>query len=283
MNRLENFDVFAIPFSEIFCDEEFNCRGEFTLQSVQELAASIRDNGLKFPIVVQPAADVEGLQPGYQYRLVAGYRRFIATSKHLQWNTIPSRVAAGLTPKEASLFNLLENLERKDLNQLEEAQALLKQFPHSTVREIAAEIHRSTKWVTQRQLLMRQPDEVRQMVASGRLTLQMVQEAIHPIKSKAAKIVTARRLSMDGSDGWKQGRREYRMKTRPRNRSEINDKIALMLEMGIHDVAPIVTRFAAWCARGISDEEINRDLTEFLNQSKEKQVLVWGRRSPPLS
>lgn len=266
MNRLEHFDVFAIPLAEIFYDEEFNCRHEFTLESVRELADSIHDDGLKFPIVVQPAADVPGIEPGFLYRLVAGHRRLKAVKFHLAWNTIPSRIAAGLSVKQAAKFNLLENIERNDLNYLEEALAIQKQFPHATDRECAAEVHRSTRWVTQRRMVLRQPEEVQLMVASGRLSLNIIQTHIQPIHGKVAKIKMARRLCED--ENLREINREYRMQTRPRSRKEINAKIALMLELGIHETAPIVTRFAAWCARGINDVELDRDLAKFANQNR---------------
>ncbi len=105
------------------------------------------------------------------------------------------------------------------------------------------------------------------MVASGRLSLTSVQDIIHPLKSESAKITAARRLV--DKDGVKEARREYRMLKRPRTRNDINKKIAYMLDLGLHDVAPILTRFAAWCARGITDEELNRDLRDyFLNRNR---------------
>lgn len=268
MKRLEQFDVFDIPCSEIFYDEVFNCRGEFTLQSVQELAGSIRDEGLKFPVVVQPACDVSGIPAGYPYRLVTGHRRFKAISTLLRSKSIPSRIATGLSEKQARSFNLLENLERKELNQLEEAVALRRLYPQSTIREIADEVHRSTRWVNRRTIVLDQPVEVQQMLASGRLSLNAIWEHIRPMKSKSAKISLARRLTEDSEPRRRQLRREYIQLTRPRPRKEINAKIAYMLELGLHDVAPILTRFAAWCGRGISDEDIDRDLAEFLNQQR---------------
>jgi len=269
MKRLEQFDVFSIQCSDIFYDGVFNCRGEFTLQSVQELANSIRDNGLKFPIVVQPAADVPGIPLGFKFRIVTGHRRLKAVTKWLGWSEIASRLVIDLTEKQAGIFNLIENLERKDLNVLEEAKGIQKQFPNSTDREIARELAKYPMWVCRRRILLRQPEEIQKMAASGRLTLIQVQEIINPIKSVSGKLTAARRLGQKSDSDSRQLRNEYRMLTRPRSRKEINAKIASMLESGIHEMAPILTRFAAWCARGISDKEIDRDLAEFLNQKRE--------------
>jgi len=62
MKRLERYDVFSLPVSQIYYDADFNCRGQFTLQSVEELAQSIDELGLQFPVVVQPAEEVEGFE-----------------------------------------------------------------------------------------------------------------------------------------------------------------------------------------------------------------------------
>lgn len=263
MKRREEFDVYDIPVADIFYDEEFNCRGQFTLESVRQLADSIRENKLKFPIVVQPAADVANMPLGYSYRILAGHRRYKAAVTQLHWDTIPAQVARGLTVREAQLFNLIENLERKDLNHLEEALAIHKQFRTATFRECAEAVGRSIRWVQQRRVLVQQPEEIQQMVASGRLALDAVYVYIRPLKSDSAKITAARRLI--DVHTVKEARREYRMLKRPRTRKEITNKIAYMLDMGLHAEAPILTRFAAWCARGITDEEIDADLAKFLN------------------
>lgn len=265
MERLTQYDVFLIPCEEIYYDDEFNCRGPFTLQSVIDLASSIADEGLKFPIVVQPAADTDRVPDGYKYALVAGHRRYRAVTAHLKWGTIPGRIVSGLTHAQAASFNLLENLEREDLNHLEQARALEKMFPYASDRECAAAVHRSTRWVTQRRLLLRQPVEVQELVGAGRLTLNQIQEIINKIKSPAAKIRTARRLS-EHSERSRVISRELRMQLRPKTRKEINDKIGDMLEMGLYDVEPIITRFAAWVSRGIDDETFDKDLQDYVNQ-----------------
>jgi len=269
MKRRDEFDVFDIPVAGIFYDDEFNCRGMFTLESVQELANSVQINGLKFPIVVQPSVDVPGILPGFDHRIVAGHRRFIATTRLLRWATIPARVATGLTEREARLFNGLENIERKELNELEEALWIRREFPTATTREVAAELGKYPMWVNRRRILLQQPDEVQQLVAAGRLNAQQVQDQIHPIKSVAGKIHMARKLTEESSDLHRKTRNEYRMLTRPRSRKEISDKIAKMLELGLNNDYPILTRFAAWCGRGISDDELDRELEQLANRPLE--------------
>ncbi len=269
MNRRDEFDVFDIPVAGVFYDDEFNCRGAFTLESVTELANSIKANGLKFPIVVQPAADVPGIQPGFDHRIVAGHRRFIATTRALGWTTIPARVASGLTEREARMFNALENIERKELNELEEARWIEREFPTATTREVADELGKYPMWVSRRRILIQQPKEVQELVAAGRLNVQQVQTQIHPIKTVAGKIHMARKLTEESSDLHRKTRNEYRMQARPRNRQEIATMLAKMIELRLHTDYPVFTRFAAWCGRGISDDEMVRDLEELANRLRE--------------
>jgi ParB family chromosome partitioning protein len=264
MKRLEQFDVFDIPCKDIFYDHDFNCRDAFTLESVRELADSIRDRGLDFPVIVQPAAEVPGIPPGYLYRLVVGHRRFVAHTDILKRDTIRSSIRSGLTEEEAASLNFVENLERKDLNVLEQAQAMAKRG--LSYRQLEKVLHKDCNWVQRRMILLRQPDEIQQMAASGRLSLTDVQYLINPLATDEEKCQVARRITTT-PEAQKEARRRYSMARRPRTRQEIDEKIAYMLELGLYDVVPVVTRFAAWVAKGITDEEMDKDLREFVNQN----------------
>ena len=121
IERLSQYDAFALPLSRIYYDADFNCRARFTLQSVSDLAESIRLRGggielkgLDCPVVVQPIADMAGRKPaGVDYRLIAGHRRFKAIEVFLKWSSIPAMIRAGLSDHEARMLNFVENLERK--------------------------------------------------------------------------------------------------------------------------------------------------------------------------
>ena len=129
LDRLQQYDAYALPLDRIYYDADFNCRGEFTLESVMDLAENIRLRGkgvelkgLDFPVVVQPITDMADKQPAAcDYRLLAGHRRFQAIKTFLKWHCIPAMIHAGLSDREARMLNFCENLERKDLNILEEA------------------------------------------------------------------------------------------------------------------------------------------------------------------
>ena len=93
----------------------------FTLESINELAQSIKQDGLNFPLVVQPWHG--------GYRLICGFRRYQAIATILKWTKIPVMIRSDLSDAEAQRLNLSENLERKNLNILEEARALQKIYP----------------------------------------------------------------------------------------------------------------------------------------------------------
>ena len=118
LQPLPQYSAYPIPVDRIYYDADFNCRGEFTLQSVSDLADSIVKAGrLIYPVTVQPWTD----ERGYDYRLIAGFRRFKAMTVFLKAKEVPAVVVSDLTDHQAQLLNVVENLQRKDLNIWEEA------------------------------------------------------------------------------------------------------------------------------------------------------------------
>ena len=261
MKRLEQYDVFSLPVSQVYYDADFNCRGQFTLQSVEELAQSIDELGLQFPTVVQPTEEVEGFaHEGFRWRLIAGHRRFQAVTTFLKWDEIPATVWSGLTDRQARMFNFTENLERKDLNVLEEARALGRLFPQGTsLREAARELKRHTRWVQVRFRLLRLPEEVQIKVAAGTLSL-VDMEAVAQFETpeeqiKAANdIAKAKRRGRHPSET-KPGRSFRYRKTK----AQINRMIATLMEHGLDG---LTTRALAWAAGSISDDEFEEDIRQ---------------------
>ena len=138
-------------------------RKEFDQEALQELADSIAQHGVLQPVLVRPL-----LNGGYQ--LVAGERRFRA-SMMAGLTTIPA-VIREMSDSEAMELALIENLQRRDLNPIEEAQGV-KQLMDSyglTHQEIADRLSKSRESITNNLRLLRLPDEVAQMVADGRLS-----------------------------------------------------------------------------------------------------------------
>jgi len=271
MQRLEQYDAYPLPLDRIYYDADFNCRGQFTLQSVSDLAESIRLRGggvelkgLDYPVVVQPIADMVGDKPaGFDYRLIAGHRRFKAVETFLKWSMIPAMIRAGLSDHQARMLNFVENLERKDLNILEEAQALGRLYPAGVSLRVAAkEIKRPTQWVHDRQRLLMLPEEVQQLAATGLLAASNV-KVLTALKTPAEQIEAARKIVATKQEHGKTASMrhlspKYRRKFGYRkSKGEINRMVAKMLGRGITGLGP---RMGAWCAGYITDAEIRRDI-----------------------
>lgn len=253
MKRIPHFDAYEVPVDDIFYDEDFNCRGAFTLQSVVELADSIREQGLQFPVVVQPWKR--------QYRLLAGHRRFKACTLFLKWSVIPATIRTDLDEHGAQILNLTENLERKDLNILEEARAIQTIWPNGiSLRVAASELKRPTRWVHIRQRLLLMPEEIQQYAAAGRLSAVNL-EALWQLpndkrlegaeKLVRAKAKVGKRRKLKGVP-----RRKFRPR---RTKEQISRMTGTLLNAG---VSGLPTRLLAWTAGYLTTEEIYKDIRE---------------------
>ena len=91
------------------------------------------------------------------------------------------------------MLNLVENLQRKSLNILEEAHAIQNLYPEgATVREAARELKQPTKWVHVRVRLLRMPEEVQQKAAAGLLS-QTTWTACRDLETADEQVVAGRR------------------------------------------------------------------------------------------
>ncbi len=142
-----------------------NPRREFHDEDLAELADSIRAKGLVQPILVRPDA-VAG---GY-YEIVAGERRWRASGK-AGLHRIPC-VVRDLSDKEVLELAIIENVQRADLNAIEEAagyRELIERF-HYSQEQISEIIGKSRSHVANTLRLLRLPDAVQALVQMGKLT-----------------------------------------------------------------------------------------------------------------
>ncbi|HYW38268.1 MAG TPA: ParB/RepB/Spo0J family partition protein [Terriglobales bacterium] len=146
-----------------------NPRRQFDETKLIELAANIRQHGVLQPVLVRP---LPGGEAGF-YELVAGARRYRA-SKLAGRETIPATVRE-LTDTECLELQLIENLQRADVHELDEARgyaALMQLQPETyTVETLAEKIGRSEKYVYARLRLIHLVDEVQQAFYTGKLTV----------------------------------------------------------------------------------------------------------------
>ncbi len=138
-------------------------------KELEELAASIREHGLIQPLVVAP------LPPGApsgraRYQLIAGERRWQAA--RLAGLTRVPVVVKNVSPRELLELALVENIQRSDLNALEEAlayQQLIQEFG-LTQEEVATRVGRSRVAVANTLRLLRLPDEIKDALREGRIS-----------------------------------------------------------------------------------------------------------------
>jgi len=139
-------------------------RREFAEDALQELAASIKAQGLMQPIVVRP-------RPQGGYELIAGERRWRA-AQMAGLVRIPA-VIKDVSDEQASAMALIENIQREDLNPLEEAFALqrLKDEFELTQQQVADAVGKSRVAVTNLLRLLNLSPPVRDMLQTGALEM----------------------------------------------------------------------------------------------------------------
>jgi ParB family chromosome partitioning protein len=136
-------------------------RKSFDPQALEELRASIAEHGVLVPVLVREIAD--------GYELIAGERRWRACAG-LQRPTIPAIVRSS-TELESLEVAIIENLQREDLNPLEEAAGIsqLIEAHGFTQDEVAQRLGKSRPAVTNALRLLSLPEAIKSMVVEGRL------------------------------------------------------------------------------------------------------------------
>ena len=143
---------------------KYQPRRDMDPQALEELAHSIRAHGVMQPIVVRPIDDE-------RYEIIAGERRWRATQQ-AGLDTIPAMVR--VLPDEAAIaMALIENIQREDLNPLEEAMALqrLQQEFELTQQQVADAVGKSRVTIANLLRLISLPEAIKTMLAHGDLEM----------------------------------------------------------------------------------------------------------------
>ncbi len=164
-------------------------RRHFDEDALEELAKSIAMRGLIQPIVVRPH--------GKDYQIVAGERRWRAAQR-ARLHEVPV-IVRDLDEAQTIEIAIVENIQREDLNAIEEAEAyskLINDFGHSQ-EALAKIVHKSRSHIANLIRLLDLPQSVRQRVVEGALTMGHARALIGaPDPEKLAKIVVERDLSV---------------------------------------------------------------------------------------
>jgi ParB family chromosome partitioning protein len=181
-------------------------RRDFQDAELQELQSSMQANGLLQPVTVRNRADG-------RFELIAGERRFRA-ARRLGWATIPAYIRDVSNEQMLSLA-LVENLQREDLNPIEEAEGyrqLINEFGLAH-HQVAQAVGKDRSSVTNSLRLLSLPDDVQRMVRDGSLTLGharalLAMPASVPLHDLAQRVVSERlsvrdveRLSQEAKPG----------------------------------------------------------------------------------
>ncbi|MFN4311620.1 MAG: ParB/RepB/Spo0J family partition protein [Ferrovibrio sp.] len=166
-------------------------RKTFVREQLEELAQSIKEKGVLQPLLVRKSAT-----PG-NYEIIAGERRWRA-AQIAKLHTLPA-VVKEISDRDALEIGLIENLQREDLNAVEEAGAFLKltdEFGYSA-EQIAQVIGKSRSHVANIMRLLQLPRPVVQMITEGKLSAGQARPLIgHPLAEQLAQRIVEGSLSV---------------------------------------------------------------------------------------
>ncbi len=220
----------------------FQTRTRFDEQQLEELTASIAATGVVQPILVRPL-------PGDRYQLIAGERRWLA-SQRAGKATIPAMVRP-VSDEQAMEITIVENLQRADLNPMEQARAFdrLSHDFKMTQDQMAQRTGKNRTTIANFLRLLRLPDEIQGRVEAGELSFGHAR-ALLALEStdsimKAAQKVAALAMSVRQTETLVQGLLHPEMKARSEVKAEPIDpnvreaqerlQRALGLKVRIHD------------------------------------------------
>lgn len=165
-------------------------RRDFDEESLNALASSIRENGLIQPVVVRKKKDGT-------YELAAGERRWRA-AKIAGLTVIPA-ISKEYDDRSMAEMALVENLQRKDLNPVDEGMAYRKLMDEYglTQESISKKVGKSRPYVANMVRLLDLPEEVKDFLSKGQLTAGQARPLLG-LESDAEKVQLARRIVKEG-------------------------------------------------------------------------------------
>ncbi len=164
-------------------------RKTFDEEKIGELADSIKEHGLIQPIILRKS--------GKGYEIVAGERRWRACRK-AGLKEIPC-IIKELTDEQNMLIAIIENMQREDLNPIEEAEGVSQMITvfGMTQEEVSKSVGKSRPYITNVLRLLKLPEEVQTMVSEGQLTAGHAR-ALAGLSSKKKQIELANKIAKEG-------------------------------------------------------------------------------------
>lgn len=201
----------AIPIEQIR-PGRYQPRRHFDPDAIATLAASIREKGILQPLLVRPLPNLPNT-----YELIAGERRWRA-AQQAQLHEVPVLIR-DLSDRETLEIALIENLQREDLNPMEEADAyarLMAEFQH-TQDELARAVGKSRSHIANTLRLLSLPEPVREHLAEGRLSAGHARSLIGLDRADdVARDIIARGLSVRQTEALAQRLRQPELTKAPK-------------------------------------------------------------------
>lgn len=243
----------------LFDPENQNASRElFAAESCESLAATIAKQGLTHPVNVVPLPK----EHEKKYKLIAGFRRFVAIAHILKWEEIPGIVRDDVHSREEELLvNVIENLERKDMTYWEECLALKKTFPPDTkMTYIGQAMNKTRSWVRRRWLIWTLPEEVQEqvipMIKEGLLIASDVELII--LREQKDQIAAMNALLQGHREGKaiRKTAREITKRKTVRGLKELQRAMTIMMD----NDKPDCVHFGRFACGEITDEQLYKYL-----------------------
>jgi ParB family transcriptional regulator, chromosome partitioning protein len=272
--KVDQSQVTHLPMSEVWADEDFNCRGQIIPLDVIDLANNIKENGLIQPIIVQP---YDKGPPGTKYRVVAGYRRHKAHQVN-EAQFIDCIIRTDLDDANAKLLNLSENLNRQDLNLLQEAKALQQIGMFKlTQQEIANKLNVSRTWVQTRLYVLRLPPEIQKEVEAGWIKVEHVYALQNlPVERQLEEVKAIKEVRQSEGKRVRVATSKKKIRKNPHDKMKRDPaQVNKMLEHILDSVgANFGTRCLAWANGNISTYELSMDVKKIADELDEHYVVL---------
>ena len=245
-----------------------NPRRNFSEEELDELTASLRERGMIQPIVARP---VRGAPDAFE--IIAGERRWRAAQR-AGLHEVPV-VIIEATDEESLQLAIIENVQRSDLNPLEEAEgyrALMEDYSH-TQDDIAKMVGKSRSHVANTLRLLKLPPSIRAYIFKGKLDAGHARMLIgQPNAEKLAEEIVARGLNVRQVEEIARQESGRNGKSRSRNRSVEKNADTLALEKRLSDALGLVVNIDARGESGVvSIRYRNLDQLDDLAQRLEKK------------
>ncbi len=188
--------IFLIP-QELIQPNPNQPRQRFDYEELENLAQSIRQNGILQPITLRKTAEDH-------YELIAGERRLRA-ARLVGITKVPA-IVLDMDEKSSAVFSLLENLQREDLDYFEEAEAierLINDFCMSQ-EEVSRKLGKAQSTISNKLRLLRLPEDMRHQIARAKLTERHARALLtldnDMLRTRALGIIIDRHLNVAESE-----------------------------------------------------------------------------------